>query len=172
MDMIAWRRHLPVVNTAVLLAVPSMAVVCETVFGSIPNLLTLPAIVLGLTLAALGGAAPARFGAAALAFVPGVALWSLGLVGAGAVKLLIAVGALSGIRFVAVTWAATAALLGAAVLLVIAFPGLVPPDAVGLPTSPAITVAVLSQVVWQKQQHDTLPGSPAFDASPAAKSQA
>jgi hypothetical protein len=80
------------------------------------------------------------------------------------------VGALSGIRFVAVTWAATAALLGAAVLLVIAFPELVPPDAVALPTSPAITVVVLSQVAWRKQQYGALPGSPAFDpSSPAAK---
>lgn len=153
MEIDALRRKLAVANTAVLLVVPMLAVGCEMTNGSIPNLLTLPAIVLGILLGAAAGAAPKRFGGAALALVPGVTLWSLGLVGAGAVKLLIAVGALSSPRFVAVTWGASAALLGAAVLLVMCFPDLLMPESGVLPTSPVIAMVVLSQVVWLHQQH-------------------
>lgn len=164
------RLRVPVANAAVLLIVPIVAVGCEVFFGSIPNLLTLPAIVVGLTLGALSGSAGGRFAAAALAVVPGASLWSLGLVGAGAAKLLIAVGALTNVRFVAVTWVATAALLGGAVLLVLSMPDLLTPEAAALPVSPAVTVVVIAQVVWLKQQHGALPGFTACDApAPSAE---
>ncbi len=67
--------------------------------GRIPNALTYPAIVAGPLLALLPWAGPevmSSLTGLAVAFLPGLALWTLGVLGGGDVKLLTAVGGLLG----------------------------------------------------------------------------
>ncbi|MEK7271254.1 MAG: prepilin peptidase [Planctomycetota bacterium] len=112
--------------TALLLALIAIAAVFDASKGRIPDWVTLPAIGAGLALSgAEGGFAAGRpclqdalLGAALGAGILALP-WAVGGMGAGDVKLMAAVGALSGLAFT-VRAALLSALVGAAMALCVA----------------------------------------------------
>jgi prepilin peptidase CpaA len=104
---------MPGPGSLLLLAVLFAAAVIADLKGRrVPNFITLPAIVAGLTLqGALGGAAGFQQALAGLAAgaLPMLVCWRIGGIGGGDVKLMAAVGALTNWQFALATLAAALA---------------------------------------------------------------
>jgi prepilin peptidase CpaA len=101
---------LPATIDTLLCATLAVALVVDLKTRRIPNAVTLPAMLLGLLLAAASSwkEAALRAGLIALVMVGGYLLFAVGIIGAGDVKLAAAVAALKGWDFLLATLIGTA----------------------------------------------------------------